>query len=322
MEKRQYIIGQEVFEKEIMTLQTIKRQLNETFDDMLNEMLNCEGKVVFIGMGKSGHIAKKIAATMASLGTCSISLHPGECMHGDLGMIQKQDVVVMISYSGESEEIIRIIPGINRIGATILGITGNRNSTLAKACKVVQYFDNIQEACHLGLAPTSSTTAVLVYGDALAIAASKGKNFSKDDFGLFHPAGSLGKKLVTRVVDLMHVLKTDVFLYENSTIFEAIQKMIDSTVNLMTIVNEQYQLIGIVTNADLKKKLETSIDIKTETVKGIIHYYPYFVDDESMAVEALEIMEKNHICAIPVVKNNQPIGVIERMDIIKYGIYL
>lgn len=195
------LIARGVFEKEIKTLENIESQLDETFIHILNEIMNCKGKVIFIGMGKSGHVAKKIAASMSSLGTCAICLHPGECMHGDLGMIQKQDVIVLISYSGESEEILRIIPGINKIGATILGITCNKESSLVKACKYTQIMDDVKEACHLGLAPTSSTTAVMVYGDALAVAASQSKNFGREDFGWFHPAGSLGKKLTVRSLD-------------------------------------------------------------------------------------------------------------------------
>ena len=207
------LIARGVFEKEIKTLENIESQLDETFIHILNEIMNCKGKVIFIGMGKSGHVAKKIAASMSSLGTCAICLHPGECMHGDLGMIQKQDVIVLISYSGESEEILRIIPGINKIGATILGITCNKESSLVKACKYTQIMDDVKEACHLGLAPTSSTTAVMVYGDALAVAASQSKNFGREDFGWFHPAGSLGKKLTVRSLDLIHT-------YEDGTILE------------------------------------------------------------------------------------------------------
>lgn len=187
-------MGKAVFAKELLALSAVMNQLDETYDRMLGEIMNCRGKVIWIGMGKSGHIAGKIAASMASLGTCAISLHPGDCMHGDLGMIQKQDVVVLISYSGESDEILEIIPGIRRIGATILGITGNGESDLAKACKVVQVLEGVEEACHLGLAPTSSATAVMVYGDALAVTASRLKRFQREDFRALHPGGTLGKR--------------------------------------------------------------------------------------------------------------------------------
>lgn len=314
-------IGREVFEKEISVLNSVKNQIDETFENMLSEIMNCCGKVIFIGMGKSGHVCNKIAASMASLGICAISLHPGECMHGDLGMIQKQDVVILVSYSGESEEILRIIPSINIIGATILGITCNGESTLARSCKIVQVLDNVEEACHLGVAPTSSTTAVMVYGDALAVTASRLKDFKKDDFGLFHPAGSLGKKIITRVVDLMKPFNSDTFIRENSSILEAIEAMINSDVDMVAVVNEDSHLIGIVTNGDLKRNIARK-DIKVDTVSEFIHYYPAFVDVSAKAIDALRIMSDKKVHALPVLKDEHPIGVIEKRDIIKFGIYL
>ena len=314
-------MGRDVFEKEISVLNLVKEQLGDTFLAMLTEIMNCEGKVIFIGMGKSGHVAKKIAASMASLGTCAICLNPSECMHGDLGMIQKQDVIVLISYSGESSEIIKIIPSINIIGATILGITCNEESTLAKACKVVQVMDNVKEACHLGLAPTSSTTAVMVYGDALAVTASRMKGFQKEDFGMLHPAGSLGKKLITRSIDLMRTIKADTFIKANATILDAIEAMINTDTDMIAVVNDEEKLIGIVTNGDLKRNISDK-DIKTAGIKEFIHYYPVFVDVSSMAIEALKIMTENHVHALPIVKEDRPIGVIEKREILKYGIYL
>lgn len=314
-------MAKDVFDKEIHVLSTVRKQLDNTFERMLTEIMNCKGKVIWSGMGKSGHVAKKIAATMSSLGTCAVFLHPGEGMHGDLGMIQKSDVVVLISYSGESDEIVRLIPSINIIGATLLGITCNRDSTLAKSCKVVQVMDYVKEACHLGLAPTSSTTAIMVYGDALSVTASRLKGFQKDNFGVFHPAGSLGKKLITRSVDLMREFHEDTFIDEKSTIFEAIEAMIQSDTDLIVVVNENKKLIGIVTNGDLKRNIGDK-DIKMGGIEDFIHYYPLFVDVSSMAIEALKIMSENYVHALPVTKDDRPIGVIEKRAILKYGIYL
>lgn len=319
--KKELEMGRSVFEKEIKVLLSVKEQLDETFLNILSEIMNCKGKVIFIGMGKSGHVAKKIAASMASLGTCAICLHPGECMHGDLGMIQKQDVVVLISYSGESDEIIRIIPSINIIGATILGITSNGESTLAKSCKVVQIMDAVSEACHLGLAPTSSTTAVMVYGDALAVTASILKGFQKEDFGVFHPAGSLGKKLITRSIDLMRPIKAETFINENATFLDAIEAMINTDTDMIAVVNDSEKLIGIITNGDLRRNIPQK-NIKVDGIKEYIHYYPVFVDASSMAIEALKIMTEHHIHALPVVKEERPIGIIEKREILKYGIYI
>lgn len=319
--KKSIEIGREVFDKEISILNSIRNQIGDTFDKMLTEMMNCKGKVIFIGMGKSGHVARKISATMASLGTCAINLHPGECMHGDLGMIQKQDIVVLISYSGESDEIVKIIPSINIIGATLLGITSNRESTLARSCKICQVMDEVSEACHLGVAPTSSTTAVMVYGDALAITASKLKGFEKSDFGVFHPAGSLGKKIITRAIDLMKPFKEETFIKEDATILEAIEAMINTDTDMVAVVNEEQQLIGIVTNGDLKRNMIDK-DIKTDKITSFIHYYPAFVDVSAKAIEALQVMQEKHFHALPVVKEDRPIGVIEKREVIKYGIYL
>lgn len=315
-------MGQEVFDREIAVLQNVREHLGGTFTAILREVMDCKGKVVIIGMGKSGHIAKKMAASMASLGTCAISLHPGECMHGDLGMIQKQDVVILISYSGESEEILRIIPGIKMIGSVILGITCNADSSMARACKVAEIMSGVKEACHLGLAPTSSTTAVMVYGDALAITASYLKRFSRNDFGRFHPAGSLGKKLVTRAVDLMHPLKQSSFINTESSLYASLQAMIETDTDLLAVVDKKQQLIGVVTNGDLKRMMENTTDIINTKVGKLVHTYPYFVDDSAMAIEALRMMAENHVHAVPVVKNNRPIGVVEKREIIKYGIYL
>lgn len=314
-------MGIEVFDKEITALTLVRDQLDETFDKMLSEIMGCKGKVIFIGMGKSGHVAKKIAATMSSLGTCAIYLNPGECMHGDLGMIQKQDVVVLISYSGECDEILRIIPSINIIGATILGITCNGESTLARTCKIVQVIRDVKEACHLGIAPTSSATAVMVYGDALAVAASRIKGFEKDDFGVLHPVGTLGKKIITRAVDLMKPFKEETFIREDSTILEAVEAMINTDTDMVAVVNDEKKLIGIVTNGDLKRNMEDK-DIKSDKITPFIHYYPAFVDVSAKATEALQIMTDKHVHALPVVKDESPVGVIERREILRYGIYL
>ncbi len=315
-------VGHEVFRKEIDALKKAGEQLGEVFDTILHEIISCTGKVILIGMGKSGHVAKKIAASMSSLGTSAICLHPGECMHGDLGMIQKKDIVILISYSGESEEILRIIPGIKTIGAFLIGITCNRDSSMARACSITQVMDGIEEACHLGLAPTSSTTAVMVYGDALAVAAARLKGFDRNDFGKFHPAGSLGKKLITRAIDLMRPLKASSVITEDASLYDALQAMIETDTDLIAVVDEKGRLMGIVTNGNLKRAMETGKDIMNTGIRGIFHEYPCFADDSAMAVDALRIMTENHIHALPVVRHNRPVGVIEKREIIKYGIYL
>ncbi len=315
--------AREVFNKEIGVLEYSRDHLDDTFDEMLSAIMNCKGKVIWIGMGKSGHVARKIAASMASLGTCAICLHPGECMHGDLGMIQEQDVVVLISYSGESDEILRIIPSIHIIGAKILGITCNRDSTLARSCDVVQIFDNVSEACHLGLAPTSSTTLVMVYGDALAVTASKMKGFDKDDFGVFHPAGSLGKRLTIRSVDLMRPVDKSNHIRKTTRLIDALIALSESDVDILDVVNDDDKLIGVVTNGDLKRRMKGSkTDIYEEVIGAEYHAFPYYVDNSSMAIDALRIMLKNKVHSITVVNADRPIGVIRQQDILDSGIYV
>jgi len=188
-------IAKRVFDSEISALCSIRDSLDETFEAILAEVMDCKGKVIITGMGKNSHIGCKIAATLSSLGISAFFVHPGEALHGDLGMIQSNDIVIALSYSGESDEIINMIPGIKTIGAKIIGITGNSDSTLAKNSTISQILPKFEEACSLGLAPTSSTTASLVYGDALAIAASELKGFGSDEYKVFHPAGALGKRM-------------------------------------------------------------------------------------------------------------------------------
>ena len=195
--------GKKVFDIEINALKMMRDNLDETFLHILNLVTSCTGKVIVTGMGKPGHIAAKLAATFSSLGTSSFFLHPGEAMHGDLGMVSSDDIVIAISYSGESEEVINIIPSIKIRGAKIIGITANKASSLARMADVIQILPYFEEACYLGLAPTSSTTVELCYGDALAVVASEIYGFKDSDFSMLHPAGSLGKKLIVRVDDLM-----------------------------------------------------------------------------------------------------------------------
>lgn len=314
--------AREVMLKEAAALVDGANQLDSSFEKLLNAVIACKGKVIIIGMGKSGHIARKMAATLSSLGTCSISLHPAECMHGDLGMVQKQDLVILISYSGESDEIIRIIPGIKIIGATLVGITCNNNSTLARSCSIVQVFEGVEEACYLGLAPTTSTTLMMAYGDALGVVASKIKGFTKNDFGVFHPAGSLGKRLTIRAVDLMRPIKKETLINSKATIAEAIIAISESDADILIATDTNGRLAGILTNGDLKRAISSNKDIRTESVKEMINYYPCFSDSSAMAVDVLKTLNDRRINTVPIVREDVPIGVLSKQDILKEGIYL
>lgn len=315
-------IAKRVFNIEIECSRSVCDNLNETFNSILKEIMNCEGKIIMTGMGKSGHVARKIAATLSSLGSCSIFLHPGECMHGDLGMIQSKDLVIAISYSGESDEIIKIIPSIRIIGAKLIGITSNENSTLAKNSCIVQILSGVREACSLGLAPTTSTTVTMMYGDALAVAAAELKGFQKEDFGIFHPAGSLGKKLTIRVIDLMnHVSQTDI-VNNDSTIIDAVLAFINVQSEILPVMDTNDLLIGIISKYDVEQIMRDKVDIYEKKIDSIVNRYPIYVDCDTMAIDALKLMIDNSIQALPVVKQEKAVGILSKDSILKAGIYV
>ncbi len=312
--------GKKVFDIEIKALQTVRDSLDSTFSSILNLITNCEGKVIITGMGKPGHIGTKIAASFASLGTPSFFLHPGEAMHGDLGMISKKDIVIALSYSGESDEIVKILPNIKLIGAKLIAITGNPNSTLAKAADIAQVFPKFEEACYLGLAPTSSTTAELCYGDALAVVASGVYGFKDNNYAKFHPAGSLGKKLIITVDDLMSKDENNAKVSINSLLKDTIVELSKKGLGIVSVVNEDDILVGVVTDGDLRRLLERSADIYSLHTKDVMTKTPKVIESGKLAVEALKQMKENNIACLPVVDGSKVIGTIRLQDIIGIGI--
>lgn len=312
--------GKRVFDVEIEALKKTRDSLGNDFLDIVDMITSCKGKLIITGMGKSGHIATKLAATFASLGTPSFYLHPGEAMHGDLGMITKEDLVLAISYSGESDEIITILPNIKMIGATLIGITGNPNSTLAKESDVAQILPKFDEACFLGLAPTSSTTAVLCYGDALAIVCSGIYGFKESDFGKFHPAGSLGKKLILKVDDIMKQNEDNPIVNEAATLKEAVIELSKKGLGIVSVVDNDNNLIGVITDGDLRRQLEKEVNIYELSVKDIMTGNPFTVQEGVFAVNALKSLKENNISALPVLKGTKIVGTIRIQDIINVGI--
>lgn len=313
--------AKKVFDIEIEALEKTRDSLNEIFIQILDEISNCEGKVIVTGMGKPGHIAKKMAATFASLGTPSFYLHPGEAMHGDLGMVSANDVVIMISYSGESNEIVEIIPAIKLIGAKIIAITGKKDSTLAKNADIIQVLPNFDEACHLGLAPTSSTTVELVYGDALAVVASEINDFKDVDFGKFHPAGALGKKLILKVEDCMAKDDDLPFVNTNALLVDAIQVMTKKSLGVVCMVDDNNKLEGILTDGDLRRVIEKRVDIYSEAVKNVMTSNPKRITKDKLAIEALKFIRSKNINNLPVVdENDKLIGVVDWRQIVKAGV--
>lgn len=312
--------GKRVFDIEIEALEKTRDALNDTYLQILDLITNCEGKVIITGMGKPGHIAAKLAATFASLGTPAFHLHPAEAMHGDLGMVSANDVVIAISFSGESEEIIRILPNIKLIGAKLIGITGNPFSSLAQAADIVQVLPRFEEACYLGLAPTSSTTAALCFGDSLAVVASKIYGFEKSNYALFHPAGSLGKKLILRVEDLMASGEKNAKVKFNVPLKDAIIELSKKGLGAVTIVDTEDRVLGIITDGDLRRQLEKGVDVYGLKVEEIMSRKPSCVSKERLAIEALSILKDKNISCLLVTENEKSVGIIRLQDIIGVGI--
>ena len=313
--------AKKVFDKEIEALQKTRDALGEDFETILNLILDCEGKLILTGMGKPGHIATKMSATFASLGIPSFFMHPGEVMHGDLGMVEKKDVVMLMSYSGESEEVTRLMPVLKEIGCTTIAITGKPQSTLAQECQYHFFFPEFEEACYLHLAPTSSTTALLVLGDALAVIASRAINYTRDDFGLHHPAGALGKKLLVKVKNLMYSGDDDAVVLEGSTLHQAIVEMSKKGLSMVTIVDAENNIKGIITDGDLRRMLDKNVDVYNAVVDDLMTKNPKTVDYREMAVNALQTMSDKKITCMPVVdEDNKLIGTILMQDIFKAGI--
>lgn len=313
--------GKHVFDIEIEALAKTRNHLDNAFLEILDVIVNCKGKVVVTGMGKSGHIANKLAATFASLGTPSFFLHPGEAMHGNLGMVAANDVVVAISYSGETAEVIEILPTIKLIGAKLIGITGNANSTLAQAVDILQVLPKLEEACFLGLAPTSSTTAMLCYGDALAVVASGIYGFKRSDFGMLHPSGSLGKRLILKVDDLMARGDDNPQVLSGTLLMDAISVMTQKGLGVLSVVDQDFRVLGIITDGDLRRVIEKHVDIYSVTVDNVMTMNPKTTTADVLAVDALHFIKSHSINNMPVVNENGVlVGTITWQQIVKAGV--
>ena len=310
-----------VFDKEIEALVKTRDGLGADFEELVELILNCRGKVILSGMGKPGHIGTKIAASLASLGTPAFFMHPAEAMHGDLGMVTKDDVVILMSYSGESEEVTRLLPVLQEIGCETVAVTGKEKSTLARSCSHRYIFPEFEEACYMHLAPTSSTTALLVLGDALAVTVAKLRNYTKEDFGLHHPAGALGKKLLVKVSDLMHSGSSNAVVPEGSSLRSAIVEMSAKGLSMVTVVDEAGKLKGIITDGDLRRMLEKGVDVYSETIDAVMTRNPKWIDSREMAVNALQFMSDKRITSMPVLdERGMVVGSILMQDIYKAGI--
>ncbi len=310
-----------VIHAEAQAVIALADQVNQQFVHACHLILACKGRVVVTGMGKSGHIGGKIAATLASTGTPAFFVHPGEASHGDLGMITRQDVVLALSNSGETSELLTILPLIKRLGVPLIAMTGQPDSTLAKLATTHINVAVQQEACPLGLAPTSSTTAALVMGDALAVSLLETKGFTRDDFALSHPGGSLGKRLILKVADVMHAGSDVPAVNDNALVSGALLEMTNKKLGMTAVVNQDKQVLGIFTDGDLRRMLEKGLDVRSTLINQVMTASCATIGADLLAVEAMQIMEAKKINALLVVDPQQKLqGALNMHDLLRAGI--
>ncbi len=314
-------LGRAVIETEAEMIKSLISRINHQFAEACQYLFNCSGRIIVMGMGKSGHIGRKIAATLASTGSPAFFIHPGEAKHGDFGMITSVDVILALSNSGETEEILSILPFIKYRHLTLITLTGNKESTLAKSATVNIDVSVSKEACPLGLAPTSSTTAALVMGDALAISLLEKKGFTKEDFALSHPGGILGRRLLLRVDELMHtgaaLPKVDFNAFIKTALIEMTQKKLGMT----TIINEKNELAGVFTDGDVRRALDSQMDIHTTPIHQVMTHQPKVIPPITLASDALHLMQHHKITSLIVITaDNHPVGVVHLHDILRVGV--
>ncbi len=313
--------GLEVIQIEQQAVDALKHSINDDFVKACQLILECRGRVVVTGMGKSGHIGGKIAATLASTGTPAFFVHPGEASHGDLGMITPGDVVIALSNSGETAEILTIVPIIKRLSLPLISLTGNDDSSLARESNIHLNVGVEKEACSLGLAPTSSTTTALVMGDALAVALLEARDFTAEDFALSHPGGSLGRRLLLHVKDIMHTGDKIPAVAASASLKEALLEMTRKGLGMTAVVDDKNRLLGIYTDGDLRRSLDHDININNTAIEDVMTANCKTIAPDVLAVEALNMMEDNKINAIVVVdENTQLLGALNMHDLLRAGV--
>ena len=311
-------LARETLDIEAQALMGLKSRLDIRFSQAVEMMLNVKGRVVVTGMGKSGHIGSKIAATLASTGTPAMFVHPGEASHGDLGMIKAIDVVLAISNSGESDELVSILPVLKRQGVPLIAMTGGMNSALAKHANVVLDSSVDKEACPLNLAPTASTTAQLALGDALAVALLDARGFKAEDFARSHPGGSLGRRLLTHVEDVMRKGDQVPNVLPDASFSELMREMSHKGLGASAIVDEHHNLLGVFTDGDLRRLIEKGVDLRALHAKDVMHANPRTVLHDALAVEAAELMEQFQITSVLVVNESGALcGALNSNDLMR-----
>ena len=314
-------LAKEVLQIEADSVQELKNRINEDFEKAIDILYNCKGRVIVTGMGKSGHIGRKIAATLSSTGTPSYFLHPAESTHGDSGLITREDVVIAISNSGETTELLNLLPLIERFGVKMIAMTGVKNSTLGKKSDVVLDVSVQKEACPLGKAPTASTTATLAMGDAIAICLLKKRGFTEEDFLMFHPSGALGRGVLYHVSDLMITGDRLPLVNENNGFHDTIQLISAKKLGCAILINNDGIMTGILTDGDIRRTLLKYDNTSSLTAKDVMTRNPKVIQATDLAAKALHIMEKHSITSLAVCDNeNRPIGIVHVHDLLKAGV--
>ncbi len=311
----------EVLQIEGEAVLSLKEKIGDAICRAVEEILSCKGKVVVTGIGKSGAVGRKIASTFASTGTPAVFLHPGEAIHGELGLLSSDDIVILISYNGETEELINIIPFFKRLGIRTITFTGNPLSTIAKACDIVIDVGVEREACPFGIAPTSSTTATMAMGDALAIAVMRARKLTREDLAKLHPGGTLGRRLLLKVEDVMRTGKRHAIVKEETLVRDVLFTITKARGGAASVVDEEGKLVGIVTDGDIRRHLILDEKTLNKPAKEIMTETPITIKEGRLAVEALKIMQEKNIDDLPVVdEEGKVLGMIDIVDLVKVGL--
>lgn len=314
-------IGRRTISMEVEAVSNLHDRIDSSFAKACRHMLECSGRIIVVGMGKSGHIARKIAATLASTGTPSFFVHPGEASHGDMGMITSEDVVLALSNSGETSEVVTLLPLLKRLGIPLISMTGNPESSLARDADAHLNTGVEKEACPLDLAPTSSTTTALVMGDALAIALLEARGFTAEDFAFSHPGGSLGKRLLLKVKDIMHTGNRIPEVALGTPMGDALLEVTRKGLGMTAITDDKRHVIGIFTDGDLRRALDKGVDPKITLIDDVMTNHCTTVSPDILAAEALKIMDDRKINALICVgADNEPVGAINMHDLLKAGV--
>ena len=313
--------AQRTIRLEVEAVEQLRSRIDEHFVRACELILACKGRVVVVGMGKSGHIGNKIAATLASTGTAAFFVHPAEASHGDMGMITRDDVVLALSNSGTTNEIVTLLPLIKRLGITLISMTGNPASVLAKAAAVNLDASVSAEACPLNLAPTSSTTASLVLGDALAIALLEARGFTAEDFAFSHPGGALGRRLLLKVEHVMHSGDRLPRVKRGTSLRDALLEMTEKGLGMTVVLDDDGGLAGVFTDGDLRRTLDKGIDVRQAQIDQVMTVHGKTATADMLAAEALKIMEDNKINSLVIIdEQNQPVGALNMHDLLRAGV--